>query len=672
MNGDRMMQSRWGRMFANLPRRIRLTLEYEGIRGFMRKSLRFLVRLTPLRRFLPEDSVLLHEQRRAGSWYRKHGRRVTIVIPSFGDPAPTFQAVESVRRTTRRARVKVVVVDDGSSAEIQARLTEGLKGIDVELVLGEDNVGYARNVNRVLAPIASAGDDDVVILNNDVVAHRRWLECLQFAAYSFVRTGIVGPKLLYPDNSIQFAGSYRNLGAPDWFDHRFRFKPSDFGPANVAGPVLGATGACMYIKAGTLAEIGALDDLFPMAFEDIDYCLRAWERGHRVVYQPTAALSHHESKTRGSVQGERELASKDHFWSKWSDWFERRPVHASSERLRIAYVTQDTGIGGGHRVVFEQINLLTRRGHDVTLYTLDDKPAWFDLEAPTRSFRNYEDLVDDLSEIDAVKVATWWETAEPVWLASIRKGIPVYFVQDIETSYYPDSALSRNAVLASYRPEFRYLTTSSWNHDQLAQLGYPATIVPPGVDGSTYRPLTVERQENVVLAIGRSNQLKNLALTMEAWRSLPEPRPELWLFGIEPELGEGERIRYFDRPSDTEVNQLLNRATVFLQTSRHEGFCLPLLEAMAAGTPVVCTDADGNRDFCVDRVNCLMPDPDPRAVAAALSELLSSAALRETLVAEGRRTAADNEWARRTDRLERFLLDLPTHAETPVPARAHD
>ena len=64
-------------------------------------------------------------------------------------------------------------------------------------------------------------------------------------------------------------------------------------------------------------------------------------------------------------------------------------------------------------------------------------------------------------------------------------------------------------------------------------------------------------------------------------------------------------------PSDAEVNELLNTATVFVQTSRHEGFCLPVLEAMATGIPVVCTDAHGNRDFCRDGENCLMPAAEP-------------------------------------------------------------
>ncbi len=130
----------------------------------------------------------------------------------------------------------------------------------------------------------------------------------------------------------------------------------------------------------------------------------------------------------------------------------------------------------------------------------------------------------------------------------------------------------------------------------------------------------------MVLALGRSNPLKNLPLTIDAWRALRrdgarEP-PELCLFGIEPELATDAGMRYVESPSDEQVNELFNRATVFVQTSTHEGFCLPPLEAMATGGAVVCTDAHGNRDFCVDGENCLMPEPDRDSVSAALARAL--------------------------------------------------
>jgi glycosyltransferase involved in cell wall biosynthesis len=532
-----------------------------------------------------------------------------------------------------------------------------LRAVDgIELVESDaGNTGFAANANRGMA---RAGRDDVVLLNNDTIASPGWLEQLQFDAYSGPDIGIVGPKLLYPDGTIQSAGSHRNLGAPEWFDHRYRFRPRDFGPAGIRGDMLAMTGAAMYLKRTTLDAIGDFDERFGMAYEDVDLCLRAWDAGLRVWYAPDSVLTHLESKTRPVEPGQRELDAQSYFWDKWGDWLEVRDVRTESGALRVVYVTEDTGVGGGHRVVFEHLNGLKDRGHEPELWTLDDAgPDWYELRVPVRRFGDYAELGAALADVDAVKVATWWNTAPHVWRASIKHGIPAYFVQDIETSYYPGQPLVQSHVMASYRHEYRYLTTSQWVGDQLRELGVTPLQVPPGIDSSRWHPLDgVEREDDVLLAVGRTNPLKNFPLTAAAYRSLPEgEQPRLWLFGVEPDVGADLGARYFERPSDAEVNELYNRATALVQTSRHEGFCLPLLEAMAAGLPVICTDSDGNRDFVRDGENCLLVDDDPDAVAAAIKRLFADPELRARLAEGGRRTAAEYELQAKLDEVERFF-----------------
>jgi glycosyltransferase involved in cell wall biosynthesis len=109
-----------------------------------------------------------------------------------------------------------------------------------------------------------------------------------------------------------------------------------------------------------------------------------------------------------------------------------------------------------------------------------------------------------------------------------------------------------------------------------------------------------------------------------------------------------------------------------VQTSTHEGFCLPPLEAMATGAAVVCTDAHGNRDFCVDGENCLMPAADERSVRDAIARLLADPALRARLGEAGRRTAQDYAWDVRIDALEAFLTEVADDARRspmpPIPA----
>jgi GT2 family glycosyltransferase len=648
--------------FADVRRRVKLTIRYHGWRALLFRIVTFPLRFTPLRNRLALRSAWGEDAfKRAIAWYRENAEPVDIVIPSYRDAEYVVRLVESIRRTVGDGLARIIVADDASGPEHVAAL-RAIEGI--ELVLGEQNTGFAANVNRGLRVTDPARD--VVVLNSDMEARAGWLAALQYAASREPEIGIVGGKLLYPDGRIQFAGTVRNLGALEWFDHRYRFKPEAWGPASMAGSVLAVTGACMYVRREVIEHVGLLDERYPMAYEDIDWCLRAWQAGFRVIYYPAASLIHHESVTRGRDVGERERASQHLFWELWGEFFDARDVRTPDGKLRIVYVTEDTGVGGGHRDIFEHLNRLGERGHEVALYTLGGAPDWFELRAPVHSFELYEELVEALAPVQAIKVATWWNTAVPVWRASVLNGVAVYFVQDIETSYYPDDENVRHAVLDSYRPEFRYMTISSWNRDRLRELGLDAELIPPGIDLETFRPLPeTERREDMVLALGRSNPLKNLPLTLDAWRELEQrresaERPELCLFGIEPELATEPGMRYVRSPSDEQVNELFNEATVFVQTSTHEGFALPPLEAMATGAAVVCTDAHGNRDFCRDGENCLMPEAAPAAVSEALARLLGDRELRARLGRAGIETAQQYAWSRRIDALESFLEDVAT------------
>jgi GT2 family glycosyltransferase len=646
------------RLFAGLPRRALLTLRYHGVREFAVRLLTFPLRLTPLGHRLGLAPRLSDPSAPARGWYREHARPVAIVVPTFGDPAILGPALRSFRRTVDRERVRIIVCDDGSGPDQVAALRVLAERHGAQLVLSDAQRGFAANCNRGLR--AARADEDVVLVNSDVVAHAGWLEVLQHAAYVH-GAGITGAQLLYPDDTIQFGGMVRNPSHPEWFDHRHRGRRADLLEAQVMQATLAVTGACMYITRAVLDELGELDEGYEMAFEDVDYCVRAWDAGYRVLYAPAAVLTHHESKTRGLTQGERELRSQTRFWARWGDWFDRRDVNVDGGGMRIVYVTQDTGVGGGHRVIFTHLNGLAERGHDVELWTLaDGSPGWFDLRVPVRTFPDYPALAAALAPIDAIKVATWWETADWVWEASVKRGIPVYWVQDIESSYY-SAPEDRARVLASYRPEFTYFAGSDWVCDQLRKLVDDVRTFTPGLDLERFRPLAgVARERDVILALGRSNPLKDFPLTRAAYLALPEPRPRLWLFGIEPELAEGlgDRVTYIERPSDDDINGLLNQATVLLQTSRHEGFCLPPLEAMATGAAVVCTDANGNRDFCEHGHNCLMPDRDPKSVRDALQRVLHDDALRDELTTHGHITAAAYAWPAKLDELEALYRTL--------------
>jgi glycosyltransferase involved in cell wall biosynthesis len=471
-------------------------------------------------------------------------------------------------------------------------------------------------------PLAAPPGHDLAIVGDGLSPH--CVAVLQHAARvdpgAAVTGGIVG--------AIDAAGLCRSHTEPEQLVGRYAGRPAGHRPAQIAGPVLAAAPGCALVTAEALG---------PATLEEV--CAQVWRDGGEVHYTPLASAA-------GPAPSPGRIARTP------------APARTPDGGLRVVYVTEETGVGGGHRDIFEHINRLRARGHDVSLFTLDEQPTWFDLAVEVTTFEDFDALSAALRPLDAIKIATWWRTAIPVWRAAVERGAPAYFVQDIETSYYHDMPWLADRVLDTYRNEFRYMTISGWNRERLAELGLDAALVAPGIDLDTFRPLGLERRADMLLAVGRSHHLKNLDLTLDAWKALGDPRPEMCLFGIEPELGPEHGARYVEAPSDAGVNELMNQATIFLQTSRHEGFALPPLEAMAGGAAVVCTDAHGNRDFCRDGENCLIAEPTVQSVRGAIERLLADPELRRRLGAAGVDTAREYAWERRIDTLEAFLEGL--------------
>ena len=327
---------------------------------------------------------------------------------------------------------------------------------------------------------------------------------------------------------------------------------------------------------------------------------------------------------------------------------------------KIIFVLPETTLSGGIRVVFEVANGLKHRGFDTEIWSLTSEIVWESHLLPVKQFRSYAALQKALSLENAVKVATWWETADVVLLASINNGLPVQFVQEFETWFYSEDASARAAVVSSYRPEFSYITTADYQLHELEEVGITATKIPVGYDDTVYKQLVgYERDEATILAVGRSFFQKNFQMTAAAWKLLPDDKYRLELFGNEPNIIRGKNIYYSKFPSNNQVNLLLNKATVFVQTSLHEGFSLPLLEAMAAGCPVITTDSHGNRDFCVNDQNCLIVEQNnPQALADAIQKVTSSKELQEQLRIAGLETARRYRWPTLIDQYEQYFSKL--------------
>lgn len=260
--------------------------------------------------FAKNYALCLHQLQWHADVLRDHP--VTIVIPTKNRPDLLRTCLDSLARTTPRDHVQVIVVDDQSDEPEALTYLAGLAArpdLRVEVVRNPATgpFNYSRLVNlgtaRATTPL-------VLHLNNDVEALTPgWLEDL--VGWSTIAgVGIVGAKLLYPDGTLNHAGI--SIAREDGLPHvLFEKEPADdlgylFLP-HAARNVAAVTGACLLTRTDLYRQLGGFEEQeLAVAYNDVDYCLRAAAAGYRTVYSPQAVLRHIGSASRGQTYTERE------------------------------------------------------------------------------------------------------------------------------------------------------------------------------------------------------------------------------------------------------------------------------------------------------------------------------------------------------------------------------
>jgi len=253
--------------------------------------------------------------------------KVSIIIPSKNSIELICRILKGVFEETDYPNFEVIVVDNGSEDSKVLALYEEyerrFENFSVKIV--REDFNFSRSVNR---GIQIASGDHVLLLNNDTEVIEAWWLREMVQCLSFEKAGIVGAKLLYPNDTIQHAGVIVGFGglAGHWYSE----KSKDFGgPMNrlhVRNSLSCVTGAAMLISGECLKAVGKWDEInFPVAYNDVDYCLRARNEGYRVIWTPFSCLYHHESLSRGSdatgTRRQRFEKEKDRL----------RTIHATSE-----------------------------------------------------------------------------------------------------------------------------------------------------------------------------------------------------------------------------------------------------------------------------------------------------------------------------------------------------
>lgn len=243
---------------------------------------------------------------------------VSIIIP-FRDSYEVLETcVQSIVDKTEYKNYEIICVNNQSKKHETYLLLKQLQstpGINLTVLNYDRPFNYSAINNYA---VAHAKGDVILFLNSDTeVISGQWLNAmLEHACRDNV--GVVGAKLYYINDTIQHAGVVMGIAgvAGHAFKHVNRHK-TDFyhGFPCMVRNVSAVTGACMMIRKSVFEEVGGFDEeLFQVAYNDLDLCLKVREKRYEVIYTPFAELYHYESYSRGYCF---DPAAADNIRAKW-------------------------------------------------------------------------------------------------------------------------------------------------------------------------------------------------------------------------------------------------------------------------------------------------------------------------------------------------------------------
>lgn len=282
-----------------------------------------------LRRGLPDDVVPGATPGR----YRVRGHakapQVSVLMPTFGaETCPPHhasvvaRACTSLQATAGDAALEFVLATDDGTAPDEVR--RALAGIPHRIVAVPGPFNFSARINAA----AAASTHALLLLANDDLEAREpgWLQALcDYALQSSI--GAVGLRLDLPDGRLQHAGLVLGVCglAAHAFHHAAPSDPGYFGAVITPRNVSAVTAACLLTRRDVFESVGGFDPALAIDFNDVDFCLKVWSSGRRVVYTPHGRLLHHEG---ASIGGRAPAATDEQLMrERWGGRVEQDPFY---------------------------------------------------------------------------------------------------------------------------------------------------------------------------------------------------------------------------------------------------------------------------------------------------------------------------------------------------------
>lgn len=234
---------------------------------------------------------------------------LSIIITTYKNPELLKVCIDSIKKNITLTDYEMIVGD--SEAEERTGLIIKEDYPEIKYIPFEKNVGLQALVR---ATYKETTGDYIIILNGDIIVKKNAIENLLNYAKNHPETGMIGPKLLNFNETLQYSCYrfyrpitilYRRtfLGkmkfAQKHLDH-FLMKDYDHKETRAVDWFMGAA---YIVSRKAVEKVGLMDQRFKLYFEDIDWCRRFWINNYKVIYLPSSEMYHYHGKGSDSSRG---------------------------------------------------------------------------------------------------------------------------------------------------------------------------------------------------------------------------------------------------------------------------------------------------------------------------------------------------------------------------------
>ncbi|MDF2943019.1 MAG: rfbF [Herbinix sp.] len=227
-------------------------------------------------------------------------KKIAIILVNYNNYKDTIDCIESLLRINYQ-NIEVIIVDNCSSNNSAIIINEEYKNnTKIHLISSCQNLGFSGGNNLGISHAFKNSADYVLLLNNDTVVEKNFLdEVVQFYE-SNDKAGIVTGKIkyFYDKNLIWYAGGeYNKLKARSI---HFGAKCEDNGDYDKIKEISFICGCYMFMSTCVLYDLGILPEEYFLYFEDTAYSLNALKRGYKLLYFPKSVIYHKVSASTGA------------------------------------------------------------------------------------------------------------------------------------------------------------------------------------------------------------------------------------------------------------------------------------------------------------------------------------------------------------------------------------